>query len=244
MSTSTSATSTSAPESMPVETKSPPVVLRGTGRGLELLVAERATLDEIVEALQARLEAAPGFFTGSDVTVRLNGARLPVGALTRLEAVTARFGLRIAEVRSGALVASTPAAPVAATKAPATPAMDPPGTARLHVGPVRSGVVLEVPGDLVVLGDVNPGAEVRAGGNITVMGALRGVAHAGHGGSTGFIVALRLDPQQIRIGTLIARAGDPAGGARGAEIAFAPNGQIVVESYQGRLPSGALPARR
>jgi septum site-determining protein MinC len=230
--TTTTTTTTAVPSASPVETR-PPVVLRGTGRGLEMVLDPRAGLDEVVKVLQSHLEAAPGFFAGSEVTIRLNGATLPVGALTRIEAVTTRFGLRIAEVRSGALAAGAPA-----PRAPAPPPADPPGTARLHVGPVRSGVVLEAPGDLVVLGDVNPGAEVRAGGNITVMGALRGVAHAGRGEGGGYIVALRLEAQQVRIGGLIARGGEPAGAARGAEIAYASNGQIVVESYQGRLPGG------
>ncbi|MEO8552375.1 MAG: septum site-determining protein MinC, partial [Kofleriaceae bacterium] len=42
-----------------------------------------------------------------------------------------------------------------------------PGT-RLFVGPVRSGVILDHTGNLIVFGDVNPGAEVRAEGNILV----------------------------------------------------------------------------
>src|SRR5690606_31201058 len=34
---------------------------------------------------------------------------------------------------------------------------------------VRSGQVLEVTGDLLLVGDVNPGGTVRAGGNIFIM---------------------------------------------------------------------------
>jgi len=49
------------------------------------------------------------------------------------------------------------------------------------VGPVRSGVVLEHTGHLIVVGDVNPGAEIRAEGNIVVLGRLRGIAHAAIG---------------------------------------------------------------
>ena len=47
---------------------------------------------------------------------------------------------------------------------------------------VRSGQVLEVKGDMLLIGDVNPGATVKAGGNIFIMGTLRGKALAGiHG---------------------------------------------------------------
>lgn len=111
----------------------------------------------------------------------------------------------------------------------------PEGT-RLVVGPVRSGVILDHSGNLIVFGDVNPGAEVRATGNIVVLGRLRGTAHAAIGTDTGFILALRLEPQQLRIGRRVARAADNDTGSNDAEIAYATGEQMVVERYQGRLP--------
>ena len=111
----------------------------------------------------------------------------------------------------------------------------PEGT-RLVVGPVRSGVILDHKGHLIVFGDVNPGAEVRAQGNIVVLGRLRGTAHAGIGQDLGFILALRLEPQQLRIGRRVARAADNDTGSTDAEIAYATPDQMVVERYQGRLP--------
>jgi septum site-determining protein MinC len=107
---------------------------------------------------------------------------------------------------------------------------------RMIVGPVRSGGVLEVTGDITIVGDVNPGAEVRAGGSIVVLGALRGVAHAGRRDGRGFILALRLAPQQLRIGALVARAADADQPDDRPEIAHAKDGRIIVEAYQGRLP--------
>jgi septum site-determining protein MinC len=107
---------------------------------------------------------------------------------------------------------------------------------RMILGPVRSGCVLEVRGDITIVGDVNPGAEVRAGGSIVVLGALRGVAHAGRRDGQGFIFALRLAPQQLRIGSLVARAADADQPDDQPEIALAKNERIVVEAYQGKLP--------
>ena len=43
---------------------------------------------------------------------------------------------------------------------------------------LRSGQRVFFPGNIVVLGDVNPGAEVIAGGNVLIMGSMRGMAHA------------------------------------------------------------------
>jgi len=48
---------------------------------------------------------------------------------------------------------------------------------------VRSGQVVEVIGDLLLIGDVNPGGQVRATGNIMILGHLRGIAHAGIDGN-------------------------------------------------------------
>ncbi len=108
--------------------------------------------------------------------------------------------------------------------------------ARLVVGPVRSGVILEHTGHVIVFGDVNPGAEVRAEGNIIVLGRLRGTAHAGIGQDLGFILALQLLPQQLRICRQVARAADSDTPSMDTEIAYATGDQIVVERYTGKLP--------
>jgi len=106
---------------------------------------------------------------------------------------------------------------------------------RLVIGPVRSGVILEHEGHLFIFGDVNPGAEVRATGNIVVLGRLRGTAHAGIGADGGFILALRLEAQQLRICKKVARP-DSNTPSNDAEIAYVTGDQIVVERYTSRLP--------
>jgi len=235
--------------------EAPAILLRGTRSGLEIVIDGSAPVDLLAIELAARLEEAPGFFAGNDACVRVIG-RLPLGALARLEAVTARFDLRIVEVGPARRAVGTAdpgpggagrpreaEAPAAAPEpAPVQPEWSrPPELAhapRLVIGPIRSGVVLDAPADLVVVGDVNPGAEIQARGNIIVLGRLRGVAHAAVGGECGFIFALRFAPQQLRIGRLVARAGESDAPGQGAEIAYATGRTIVVERYQGRLPSG------
>lgn len=65
---------------------------------------------------------------------------------------------------------------------------------------VRSGQVLKVQGDLLLIGDVNPGGTVMATGNIFVMGALKGIAHAGYNGNRQAVISASLmKPTQIRI---------------------------------------------
>lgn len=74
---------------------------------------------------------------------------------------------------------------------------------------VRSGQVLEITGDLLLIGDVNPGGEVRATGNVFVLGELNGIAHAGQkGDEEAVIVASYMNPSQLRIGKYFSRAPD------------------------------------
>lgn len=270
----------------------PSAILRGTARGLEMVIDARAQTDAIIAALEIRLGEAPAFFRNSNVRITVEHGPLPTGALSRLDELAQRFELRIVEVaaRSRAFPEALPEAPalgsapnaleghsvaearasaeiakghsasdegmrrwadpsapsipgpgnpVSVAEAPPAPSAVPVAAAqpqtRIVEGPIRSGVILEHVGHLIVFGDVNPGAEVRATGNIVVLGCLRGTAHAGIGRDVGFILALQLEPRQLRIGRKVARA-DANAAASGAEIAYATNESIVVERYSGRLP--------
>jgi septum site-determining protein MinC len=74
------------------------------------------------------------------------------------------------------------------------------GTALFLTKTLRSGMRIEFPGHVVVVGDVNPGAEIVAGGNVVVWGRVRGMIHAGAKGDTSaYICALDLSPTQLRI---------------------------------------------
>ncbi|WP_404453254.1 septum site-determining protein MinC [Virgibacillus necropolis] len=74
---------------------------------------------------------------------------------------------------------------------------------------VRSGQVIEVKGDLLLIGDVNPGGKVESTGNIYIMGSLLGTAHSGIDGNRDAIIAASfMKPSQLRIADYISRAPD------------------------------------
>ncbi len=114
-------------------------------------------------------------------------------------------------------------------------------------GTVRSGELVQHPGDIVVLGDVNPGAEVTADGDIVVMGALHGLPHAGASGdSKAAIIALDIAAARLRISSCHADA--PASkqwrGAAGnkadtspmkPKIAYVRHEAILVSPFTGRF---------
>ncbi|WHY65865.1 septum site-determining protein MinC [Neobacillus sp. SuZ13] len=101
---------------------------------------------------------------------------------------------------------------------------------------IRSGQVLEVPGDLLLIGDVNPGGTVIAGGNIFIMGTLKGIAHAGcYGNDEAVIAASSMKPSQLRISDCLNSALDSlqSNEKREMECAYIDeNRQIIVDRLQ------------
>ncbi|MUH00213.1 septum site-determining protein MinC [Scytonema sp. UIC 10036] len=72
---------------------------------------------------------------------------------------------------------------------------------------VRSGEEIRHPGHIILLGDLNPGGIVIADGDILVWGRLRGITHAGANGNRAcLIMALQMEPTQLRIADAVARA--------------------------------------
>jgi septum site-determining protein MinC len=101
---------------------------------------------------------------------------------------------------------------------------------------IRSGQVLKVPGDLLLIGDVNPGGEVIAGGNIFVMGSLKGIAHAGcFGNNEAVIAASSMKASQLRISDCINSAPDHVQTDEKHEMECAyinENHQIIIDRLQ------------
>lgn len=94
---------------------------------------------------------------------------------------------------------------------------------------VRSGVEIRHPGNVVILGDINPGGAVISQGDILVWGRLRGVAHAGvDGNSDCVIMALQMEPTQLRIANYLARAPQQPPAQYHPEVAYATTEGIRI----------------
>lgn len=98
---------------------------------------------------------------------------------------------------------------------------------------VRSGVEIRHPGTIIIVGDVNPGGDVIADGDIIIWGTLRGVAHAGAKGNTeSRIMALRMEPTQLRIADRVARVSHSTSNPYEPEIAYiCPEGIRITQAY-------------
>ncbi|WP_353258757.1 septum site-determining protein MinC [Prochlorothrix hollandica] len=98
---------------------------------------------------------------------------------------------------------------------------------------LRSGVEIRHPGTVIVLGDVNPGSSIVAEGDVLVWGRLRGMIHAGSGGNDRCLVmALRLEPPQVRIADKVARLPETPPQDLGPEVAYVtPTGIRITAAH-------------
>lgn len=97
---------------------------------------------------------------------------------------------------------------------------------------IRSGVEIRHPGTVILLGDINPGGIVVADGDILVWGRLRGITHAGAAGNRDcLIMALQMEPTQLRIADAVARAPEKAPMQFVPEVAhITPQGIRIVRA--------------
>lgn len=95
---------------------------------------------------------------------------------------------------------------------------------------VRNGQLINHPGTVVVLGDVNPGSEIIAGGDIIIYGSCRGIVQAGISDyQEATITATKLMATQIRIAHIVARSPDNREVPEYAERAMIRDGKILIE---------------
>jgi septum site-determining protein MinC len=98
---------------------------------------------------------------------------------------------------------------------------------------LRSGQSIRHPGDVIVIGDVNPGAEIVAGGHVLIWGRLRGTVHAGAtGDENALICALDMSPTQLRIASHITRSPEERRSNPIPEVAAVREGQIVAMPWR------------
>jgi septum site-determining protein MinC len=178
-------------------------------------------IEDWLADLDAMIERSKGFFSGQPIALDLSAARLsPVEIAELVNELEAR-NVRLLGIEGIDPAAAHPRlppilrggrgqeidlpAPVAAAPAPvAGPAPKKQEVASLMIdSPVRSGQsVVNIDGDITVLGSVGSGAEIIAGGSIHVYGTLRGLAMAGAGGNArARIFCHRFEGELLAIGS-------------------------------------------
>ena len=201
------------------------VMIKGTKDGLLLTLDDRCSFKDLLEELENKLSLnqqdandAP-----SSVHVRIHtGNRLLTQRQRKkvIDIVTKKKHLKIESIDSNVILKEE------ADK------LRKESEIQMIAKMVRSGQILKVNGDVLLIGDVNPGGIIMATGNIFILGSLKGIAHAGcEGNKEAVICASKMIPTQLRIADLYTRAPDrEEGKTLDAECAYINNlEQIIID---------------
>jgi septum site-determining protein MinC len=177
------------------------VTIKGTKDGLILLLDDKCSFEKIIEELYDKLTANSGqLLNGPVISVKVKAGKRYVTAEQEeklREVLKQKENLVLEHIESD-VITKTEAEELRKDAQVVT-------VSKI----VRSGQVLDIQGDLLLVGDVNPGGTVIATGNIYILGALKGIAHSGSKGNEEAIIAASvMKPSQLRIAHHINRAPD------------------------------------
>jgi septum site-determining protein MinC len=185
------------------------VQIKGIRDGLLVSLSD-AAWEELRTALMEQIETRQAFFRGARVAIDVGSQIFHVNELSELRDSLSEHGINLWAVVSESPTTEKTAQLLGLATRISKPrpqelvhfaAEDLGEKAAMWVGrTLRSGTRIEFPGNIVVLGDVNPGAEVVADGSILVWGRVRGSVYAGaKGDQTAVVYGLDLSAGQIRI---------------------------------------------
>lgn len=175
------------------------------------------SFEENLKELEEKLSST--FFKGSVSILDLSNIQLSDEEIQKIEEILKRYNTRVLGYKSQNEKPKKQIPQITEKK-----------SLKIINKTVRSGQRIEYDGDVLVIGDVNPDAYIVASGNIVVMGTLRGIVHAGaNGDETAVVMALKLIPQQLRIGSFFTRSPDNPEMPEHPEKAYIENNQIVIE---------------
>ncbi len=196
-----------------------PISFQVSSKGVIIDINAEAGFADIKAALNKHIQQSSDFFAGVDLYLNFNNRKFSLDELqelinivSRYEKVNDVFFLNRKEVKN----------------------QRENDTVLLN-RTIRSGQRIKYPTNIVIIGDINPGAEVIAAGDIVVLGRLKGVVHAGAKGSIlAQVVALKLEPTQLRIGSFISRPpeGTSLSEPLRPERAYIKDNNIVVEELK------------
>lgn len=209
-----------------------PVVIKGSTGGITVLLDSEKTYDEIKEAVAAKFKASSSFLGKAKMAIAFDGRDLTDDQRVELlDVIKNNSELEVIAVYEKSESMKKSISESESIKR----IMKDPLNARFHKGNLRSGQSVDCESSVIIIGDVNPGASVVSNGNIIILGSLKGTAFAGAlGNRNAFVMALDMNPMQIRIAETIARSPDSkeehsAAGYKEPKIAFLNGDDIFIE---------------
>ena len=222
-----------------ISENNPLVHIKGIRDGILVTLGE-APWPDLQAALVTHIESQPSFFSGARMALDVGDQTLHVKELVALRNMLSERGVFLWAMLSRSLKTEQTARNLGLAIRISKPkpgksqsALQPGEDEAAWIGQtVRSGVRIDVPGNVVVAADVNPGAEIAAGGSVLVWGRLRGAVHAGSEGNEGaYVAALDLSPAQLKIANVVVNVPKRQGNVQ-PEVARLKDGMLVIEPWQ------------
>ncbi|PRY83919.1 septum site-determining protein MinC [Alkalibacterium olivapovliticus] len=168
------------------------VTLKGRKEGFQLILDASASIDSILEEIkELKVQLKNDTQTGHELTffVKSGIRKLSSDEKKQIEEIIEDDHFTISSFQSEVILIDEAIKLHKASRP------------KLEVRTVRSGQILDIEGDLLLIGEVHPGGTVRATGSIFVIGELKGIAHAGFNGNENAIVLANFRHNaQVRIG--------------------------------------------
>lgn len=209
--------------------KKAPVVIKGSKSGIRLVLEQDMPFDELQKEVEQKFEKSADFLGNAQVAISFEGRELSeeeeamllqsIAEHSKLDVVCVidndkkreeyfaqSLNERLMQINSN--------------------------SGQFFKGNLRSGQVMEFETSIIVLGDINAGAQVVSTGNVIILGALNGIVFAGASGNEkSFVVAMKMNPVQLRIGDVIARSSDEKSEPpKEPQIAYVEDGRIYVDT--------------
>ncbi|MGB8455054.1 MAG: septum site-determining protein MinC [Anaerocolumna sp.] len=206
-----------------------PVIIKGNKYGIVVVLDAEMGFKELKEKIADKFRDSAKFFDKAQMAISFEGRKLTNEEQRDILDIIAEE----TELHVVCVIENDPQKEEVFKKALDEKLMELSNTTgQFYKGNLRSGQVLESETSIIVIGDVNPGARIVSKGNIIVLGSLKGTVFAGATGNTNsFVLALAMNPVQIRIADTIARSPDKPvkDGLKETKIAFLENGNIYIE---------------
>ncbi|MBO5371797.1 MAG: septum site-determining protein MinC [Lachnospiraceae bacterium] len=214
---------------------SQPVIIKSNRYGINLILDPNIPFQELLYHIAEKFMESEKFFKNARMAISFEGRELSQEEEYRIiEMISQRTSIHIACIIDNDEAREE----YTRQRLDAYLAAESGNTGRFYKGTLRSGQVLECDTSVVIMGDVNPDAKIISAGNIVVLGALKGTAYAGVPENEGcFVVALDMNPAQIKIGNIIGRSEKSLFAsirerkkvAAEPQMAMVSNGHILIE---------------
>lgn len=209
--------------------KKAPVVIKGNKSGIRLVLEQDMTFEELQKEVEQKFEKSADFLGNAQVALSFEGRELSEEEeALLLQSISEHSKLDVVCVIDNDKKREEYFAQTLNERLMQINS----NSGQFFKGNLRSGQVMEFETSIIILGDINAGAQVVSTGNVIILGALNGIVFAGASGNEkSFVVAMKMNPVQLRIGDVIARSSDEKSEPpKEPQIAYVEDGRIYVDT--------------